>query len=196
SYDESVAQAIRLADENGWIHLSDGSWPGYTERPALILEGYSVLSAECAEQFAAVNIWPTHVFLQAGVGGLAAGVGAHIRDRWPVQPTIVVVEPDRAPCLQNSIRAGKLTPGNGPDSNMGRLDCKNASLIAYESLREDADIFVTVTDKAAAEAADLLAARGLATTPSGAAGLAGLIALVPGKESRCMIVVSEGPENG
>jgi len=196
SYDDSVAQAIRLADENGWIHLSDGSWAGYTARPALILEGYSVLSAECAGHFAALNTWPTHVFLQAGVGGLAAGVAAHIRDHWPVQPNIVVVEPDRAPCLINSMKAGALTMGDGPDSNMGRLDCKNASLIAFEALRADADIFVTITDEAAAQAAATLAAHGLATTPSGAAGLAGLIALAPAADSRCMIVVSEGSENG
>lgn len=196
SYDECVAQAIRLADECGWLHLADGSWPGYHERPALVMEGYAVLAEECRAALADEGDWPDHVFLQAGVGGLAAAVAAHIRETWPQQPQIVVVEPERAPCLRNSVQAGALTAGEGPDSNMGRLDCKNASMLAYEALRHDADLFVTVTDEAAQQAADLLGRHGVAATPSGAAGLAGLLVCAPGRDSRAMIIVSEGLEDG
>lgn len=196
NYESSVRDAIRLAEERGWLHLSDGSWPGYTERPSLILEGYTVLGEECRTRFAADGNWPSHVVLQAGVGGLAAAVAAHIREIWDVQPRIVVVEPDRAPCLYESMRAGRLVEGPGPDSNMGRLDCKTASLIAFEALRRDADTFLTIPDEAAAEAVALLVRHGIDTTPSGAAGLAALIALAPGPETRALIVVSEGPEDG
>ena len=196
AYDDCVAEAIRLAEAEGWLHLSDGSWPGYVERPALVLEGYTVLAEECRAAFARSGLWPTHVFLQAGVGGLAAAMAAHIRDHWPVQPQILVVEPDRAPCLQASIRAGRLVESPGPTSNMGRLDCKNASMIAFEALRGDADLFVTVSDEAAAAAEALLAAQGLVTTPSGAAGLAGLIAAAPGPGSCSLVIVSEGSEEG
>lgn len=196
SYDESVADAIRLAEENAWIHLSDGSWPGYIGPPALVMEGYSVLAEECRAHFEERGEWPTHVFIQAGVGGIAGAVAAHVREKWAVQPQVVVVEPDRAPCLQNSAKAGKLVPGSGPVSNMGRLDCKNASMIAFEALRHDADVFMTISDEAAAQAVTILERHDIATTPSGAAGLAGLIALEPGADSRSMIVVSEGPEHG
>lgn len=194
SYDDSVASAIQTAEQNGWLLLADGSWEGYTERPALVMEGYTVLAEECRADSAARGAWPTHVFLQAGVGGLAAAVAANIRESWAEQPEIVVVEPEAAPCLIASIEAGRLTRAEGPDSNMGRLDCKEASLIAYEALRGDADRFMTVSDEAAAAAARLLEAHGIATTPSGAAGLAGLQAQRPGAASRCLIVVSEGPE--
>ncbi|QOF75083.1 diaminopropionate ammonia-lyase (plasmid) [Aminobacter sp. SR38] len=196
SYDDCVRDAIRIADDNGWLHLSDGSWPGYVDRPALVMEGYTVLADECRSVFEKSGAWPTHVFLQAGVGGLAAAVAANIREVWPQQPQIIVVEPDRAACLRDSIIAGKLVAGAGPVSNMGRLDCKNASLIAYESLRGDADVFVTITDEAAEAAAARLAHHGFATTPSGAAGLAGLAECAPGAESRSLIIVSEGPEHG
>ncbi len=194
SYDDSVAEAIRTAEQNGWLLLADGSWEGYVERPALVMEGYMVLAEECRAVFAAEGDWPTHVYLQAGVGGLAAAVAAHIRDHWSVQPEIVVVEPEAAPCLIASMEAGKLTRAEGPDSNMGRLDCKEASLIAFEALRGDADRFVTVSDGEASAAANLLAEHGIATTPSGSAGLAALQAMKPGADSRCLIVVSEGPE--
>ena len=187
---------MRLAEENGWIHLADGSWPGYIEAPALIMEGYTVLAEECRRSFADGGAWPTHVVLQAGVGGLAAAVAAHVRRFWEVQPEIVVVEPEAAPCMLESVRAGGLTPGQGPASTMGRLDCKDASLLAFETLRRDADAFLTVSDDAAAQAVALLHGADMASTPSGAAALAGLQALAPGKEARVMVILSEGPEAG
>jgi len=195
SYEAAVAEAIRSADEKGWIHLADGSWPGYIDSPALIMEGYTVLAEECRKGFIGAGNWPTHVFLQAGVGGLAASLAAHIREYWPQQPQIVVVEPDAAPCLLQSAKHGILTHADGPDSNMGRLDCKDASMIAFESLRCDANAFLSISDHEAQLASEMLARHGLQTTPSGAAGLAGLIALTPGPDSRCLIVVSEGPED-
>lgn len=196
SYEDSVAHAMKAAEDEGWLLLADGSWDGYVERPALVMEGYTVLAEECRAVLAESGDWPTHVFLQAGVGGLAGAVAANIRDHWAVQPRIVVVEPEAAPCLLESVRAGRMVRADGPLSNMGRLDCKDASLIAFEALRRDADAFVTVTDTEAAVAAEMLAREGIATTPSGAAPLAGLLAARPGLESRCLVIVSEGPESG
>lgn len=196
TYEDSVAHAMAAADSNGWLLLADGSWEGYVERPALVMEGYTVLAEEIRAVLADGGDWPTHVFLQAGVGGLAAAVAGHIRDNWSEQPTIVVIEPDAAPCLMASVKAGRLTRADGPLSNMGRLDCKDASLIAFSALRQDADIFMTVTDRQAGAAADMLARHGIATTPSGAAPLAGLRAMKPGPDSRCLLIASEGPEEG
>ena len=196
SYEDSVRYAMEVAETNGWLLLADGSWDGYTERPALVMEGYTVLAEECREKFETSGNWPTHVFLQAGVGGLAGALAGHIREHWAEQPRIVVVEPDAAPCLLKSIEAGKLTHAEGPESNMGRLDCKDASLIAFEALRRDADMFVTVTDDEADAAARLLAIHGIATTPSGAAPLAALQQMRPGPEARCLLIVTEGPEKG
>ncbi len=194
SYEDSVQYAIDAAEENGWLLLADGSWEGYTERPALIMEGYTVLAEECRQDFERTGIWPTHVFLQAGVGGLAGAVAAHVRDHWTVQPKIIVVEPAAAPCLLKSVEAGRLTRADGPESNMGRLDCKDASLIAFDALCRDADTFVTVSDAEAEEAARLFAAQGIATTPSGAAPLAALKNMQPGPTANCLLIATEGPE--
>jgi diaminopropionate ammonia-lyase len=194
SYEDSVQYAIDAADQNGWLLLADGSWGGYTERPALVMEGYTVLAEECRSIFEQSGDWPTHVFLQAGVGGLAAAISAHIRDHWPVQPEITIVEPDAAPCLFRSIEAGTLTRADGPESNMGRLDCKDASLIAFEALRQDASAFVTVTDEEADASARLLASHGISTTPSGAAPLAALKNVRLGADARCLLIATEGPE--
>lgn len=195
NYEKSVAEARRAALQKGWLLLADGSWHGYVERPALIMEGYTVVAEECREAFAAQKNWPSHVFLQAGVGGLAAAFAAHIRTSWPVQPEIIVVEPEAAPCLRDSVAAGKLQAVEGPESNMGRLDCKDASLIAFEALRRDADRFITVGDRQAAAAAERLAAAGIATTPSGAAGFAGIPAAALSADAACLVIATEGPED-
>lgn len=196
SYEDSVAEAIRQASSNGWFLLADGSWEGYTERPALVMEGYTVLAEECRTEFAQTGSWPTHVFLQAGVGGLAAAVAAHIRDYWEQQPTIIVVEPDAAPCLMESAKHQSLTHITGPLSNMGRLDCKDASLIAFNSLIKDADLFVTLTDGEALAATEYLSGLGIKTTPSGGAPVATLQGMDLAPHSRCLVLITEGVEGG
>ncbi len=196
TYEDSVTHAVSAADANDWMLLADGSWEGYVDRPALVMEGYTVLAEECCLEFAARGFWPSHVFLQAGVGGLAAAAAAHIRVHWPEQPEIIVVEPDVAPCLVESVKAHKITRVEGPLSNMGRLDCKDASLIAYSSLKDDADIFMTISDDDASAAASMLTKADLGTTPSGAASLAAMKKMAPGTGSRCLVILTEGLEAG
>lgn len=174
TYEESITAAIADAEASGAIHLADGSWPGYTGPPALVMEGYTVIAEELRRAFEARGDWPSHVFLQAGVGGLAAAMAHMIRATWANQPRLIVVEPEAAPCLKESHEAGRPLRVEGPLSTMGRLDCKEPSIIAFAALELAGVDYVTVSDEAAADAAGYLGSQGLATTPSGAAGLAGL----------------------
>jgi len=198
TYEASMAAAAKAAESNGWALLSDSSWPGYTERPHRLMEGYLALMAEVFAQCADA---PTHVFLQAGVGGLAGAVAAAVRARWGGGPTIIVVEPDAAPALAASVAAGHAVVTQGPVSIMGRLDCKEPSLIALKGLARDADFFATITEDEGQVGADTCARHGLASTPSGAAGIAGLLAATLHRKafgltaaSRVLIILSEGPE--
>ena len=197
TYEASIAAAIADAEATGAIHLADGSWPGYTEPPRLVMEGYTVIAEELREAFETAgpdaDAWPDVVYLQAGVGGLAAAMAARIRAAWSVQPRIIVIEPEAAPCLRESMRAGRIITVDGPVSEMGRLDCKTPSLLAFDILRETADAFETVSEAEAAAAVELMAAEGLATTPSGAAGVAGWMRM--GGE-RPLVILSEGPVAG
>lgn len=193
-YEASMRAAAMAAETNGWTLLSDSSWPGYTELPLRVMEGYLQLAAEAVSQ---IDQPPTHILLQAGVGGLAAAVAAHARQAWGDGPQIIVVEPEAAPALIESIRAGRLVDTTGPVSAMGRLDCKTPSMIALNGLARDADCFVTVSEDAARRAVDLLGEYGLPTTPSGAAGIAALVAgLELPRAARVMAILSEGPEDG
>ncbi|RVT83330.1 pyridoxal-phosphate dependent enzyme [Rhodobacteraceae bacterium CCMM004] len=175
TYEDSMAAGERAATREGQDLLSDSSWPGYVDRPLHVMEGYLILMAEVV----AVMPAPTHVFVQAGVGGLAAAVAAHVRSAWDDGPRVVVVEPAAAACLTESVRAGRPVTAPGPVSSMGRLDCKDASLIALKGLARDADAFVTIGEDEAAEGVARAAAEGLASTPSGAAGIAALLASGP-----------------
>lgn len=192
SYEDSMAAAADAAANEGFKLLSDSSWQGYTAYPHKLMEGYLVMAAEVAEE---IPEPPTHIFLQAGVGGLAAACAAYFRKVWGDAPRIIVVEPEAAPALIESVKAGKFVSTSGPESCMGRLDCKEASLIALKGLARDANVFVTLSDSAAQAALGPLAEAGLATTPSGGAGLAALMSMAPlGPEARVLCIVSEGPE--
>ena len=194
-YEASMSLAAESAETNGHILLSDSSWPGYMDRPHRLMEGYLQMAAEalvdCPEP-------PTHVFLQAGVGGLAGAVAALVRKRLGDAPRVVVVEPDAAPAIFNSIEAGGFVTTSGPVSAMGRLDCKEASLIALTGLSRDADDFLLITEEEAADALAPMAAEGLEGSESGVAGVAGVFAadaasLGLGPDSRVLCFLSEGP---
>jgi len=58
-------------------------------------------------------------------------------------------------------------------------------------------VFVTISEAEALRGADWLAEHGLPTTPSGAAGVAALLAgLELPREARVLAILSEGPEDG
>ena len=196
-YEDSMEAAKRAAEANGWVLLSDSSWPGYSALPHRLMEGYLAMASEAAE---ALEEPPTHVFLQAGVGGLAGAVAALVRNVWGDVPRIIVVEPENAPALQASIEAGRSVVAEGPASEMGRLDCKEPSLIALKGLSRDADDFQTISEAEGNAILAPLAAAGLETTASGAAGIAGLAEAARAgcfgdlSDARVLTFLSEGPE--
>ncbi len=195
-YAASMEAAQTAADREGWQLLSDSSWPGYVDRPRRLMEGYLALMEEI---FTKIPAPPSHIFLQAGVGGLAGACAAIARRDWGDAPRIIVVEPDAAPALQASIVAGHFVTADGPVSSMGRLDCKEASLIALKGLARDADAFQLISEADAAAAVARLDDLGFATTPSGVAGIAGALfgdraALGLDANSTVLAILSEGPE--
>lgn len=197
NYEASMKAAMQAADRNGWRLLSDSSWDGYTIAPHRLMEGYLQMAAEAFNQMPDP---PTHVILQAGVGGMAGAVAALARDTYGDAPKIIVVEPDAAPALYESIVKGTPVMTRGPVSDMGRLDCKEPSLIALKGLARDADFFALVTEHEGARHMSTFASDGLATTPSGGAGLSFLFACDEksafsiNEKSRVLAFLSEGPE--
>ncbi|WP_414475706.1 diaminopropionate ammonia-lyase [Microvirga sp. M2] len=206
TYDDSVAEAARVAAENGWTVVSDTSWPGYERIPGLVMQGYTAMVREALRQLPEP---PTHVFVQAGVGGVAAAVAGHLAlvlgER---RPTFVVVDPARAACLFETARAGHpVKIEHGEPTVMAMLECYEPSPIAWRVLSRAADAFMTVDEGDAVAMMNRLA-RPAGNDPaivageSGGVGLAGLIrsaadpkiraALHLDEASRVFVINTEG----
>ncbi|RQR32637.1 diaminopropionate ammonia-lyase [Burkholderia sp. Bp9142] len=187
NYDESVVHAAQLADANGWHVVSDTSYDGYEAIPRDVMQGYGVIAAEVlAQQPAGADGRPfTHVFLQGGVGGLAAGIASYLWEHAGAQrPHFIVVEPRQADCLYQSALAGRAAKATGSvDSVMAGLACGEASPLAWDFLEPCIDHFMLIDDDDAVQAMRALAAGSERDVPfvsgeSGAAGIAGLTALM------------------
>ena len=174
TYDDSVREAGRQAEAQGWFVVSDTSWPGYTEVPREMMQGYRLMADEAADQWDGPA--PTHVFIQGGVGGVAAAVSVQTRTRFHPPPALIVVEPDRAACLLASAELGEPTAIPGDlDTLMAGLACGEPSLIAWQELDRAATAFMAVPDEAAVACMRMLADQGIVAGKSGVAGLAGCL---------------------
>ncbi len=183
NYDDSVRQAAEDAVEYGRFVVSDTSYPGYMDVPKDVMQGYAVMADEALQQLN--GKLPTHVFLQGGVGGLAAAVVAHLWEKLGTdRPVFIVVEPDKAACLYESAKAGEPVSVKGDlDTVMAGLACGEVSLLAWEILKPGVAHFLTVDDQAALDTMCLLASGAYGESPiaageSAVAGLAGLIGVL------------------
>lgn len=178
NYDDSVRKAAEDAAAKGWVVVSDTSYPGYMDIPRDVMQGYTVMVDEAARQ---IDAPPTHVFIQGGVGGLAAAVVAQTWEAWGRdRPRVIVVEPARAACIFDSLDAGHpVAVESDLDTLMAGLACGEVSLLAWEVLDEGLSDALTVPDAAAVEVMRLLAS-GRFDAPfvageSATAGLAGCL---------------------
>jgi diaminopropionate ammonia-lyase len=196
NYDDSVDYAKRMAAEKGWLLISDTSNSPSDQGAAEVMQGYGAMSLELIEQFE--GSLPTHVFVQAGVGGLAAAIaGCFAEFGDGLRPQIIVVEPESAACvMQSAMNSGPCRIGGDLVTNMAMLSCGETSAPAWVILSRRADAFMAVSDSAADDAVAWLRATpdipgGLPTTPSGAAGLAGLMAAAQDTAIRSHIGLTE-----
>lgn len=194
SYDESLRVAIEDSKRNNWTLISDTTWENY-DIGLDVMEGYLISISQALDK---IKEYPTHIFLQAGVGGLAASFASYSRKKLGYLPIIIIVEPSHAPCLQKSIEEGKPTLVKGAVSNMGRLDCKYPSRQAFYSLSKTANAFVTITDNESSKGSQFLEKRGIHISQSSSAGFVALTKLIKRKDflldnkARVLCVFSEG----
>lgn len=190
SFDDAVRQAFETAESEGWHVIPDTPGDGGSlDAPRDVTQGYALMAAEAVDQLSGAV--PSHLFLQAGVGGMAAACCAQFwQDFGAARPQTVLVEPEQCACWYASLAAGKPTAITGDtDSFMSGLACGEVSRLAWEILQPGAAAAMTLSDSAAAVTMRLLAG-GIGEDPpvvageSGAAGLAGLIAVARDAEAR------------
>lgn len=182
NYDDCVRMCSSMAKKNGWLLVQDTAFGDYTQIPQYVMQGYTTMALEAYRQLGDVK--PTHIFVQAGVGSLAAAVTAFFSDAYgDGKPKIIVVESDKADCLYKTALAddnalhfvsGKL------DTIMAGLACGEPSELAWPILRDYADAFVSIPDVCAEKGMRKLAFpegtdKKVVSGESGAAGFSALL---------------------
>ena len=157
NYDDAVRLSRKEAEEKGLVIVQDTSWEGYEKIPARIMQGYCTMGLEAYEQLPQK---PTHIFLQAGVGSMAAAIAALFTDIYKEdRPRIILVEPNNADCFYRTAKAddGKLHIVTGDMKTiMAGLACGEPCHLAWEILRDCADHFIAFPDWAAAKGMRIL----------------------------------------
>ncbi|HKU96038.1 MAG TPA: diaminopropionate ammonia-lyase [Vineibacter sp.] len=195
-YEAAVARCRDVAAANGWVVVSDTSWDGYDKIPGDVMRGYSVLAFEALQQFRQSTgaAAPTHVFVQAGVGGLAAAVIGYLwQTLAAARPTFVVVEPASADCWFQSNAAGRPALASGDATTaMGGLACREISPMTWPVVGDGTDWFMTIPESAVAPAMRQLARPEpgdpvIVAGPSGCSGMAALLRVTAEPAARSML---------
>jgi len=156
NYEKSLIECIKQSTENNWQIVQDVAWKNYMLVPTLTMAGYSVMMKEIIDQINNEEI--THIFLQAGVGGMAGAMVAGAARYLKNTPKMIVIEPDSAACVMESIKTGKIEKINiVRESLMGGMSCGEPSLVPWEILKKSVNNCISLPDDDIGKAMKLFA---------------------------------------
>ena len=155
NYEQSLIECIKQSTENNWQIVQDVAWKDYMTVPKYTMAGYSVMMREIIDQINSEQI--SHIILQAGVGGMAGAMVAGIARYLDNIPTTIVVEPDSAACVLESIKTGKIEKIDiKRESLMGGMSCGEVSLVPWEILKNSVKHCISLPDDDIAKTMRLL----------------------------------------
>ena len=155
NYENSLIECIKRSTQNNWQIVQDVAWKDYIQVPTYTMAGYTVMMKEIADQINNEKI--SHVILQAGVGGMAGAMVAGIARYLNYIPTTLVVEPDSAACVLESIKTGKIEKIDiKRESLMGGMSCGEVSLVPWEILKNSVKHCISLPDDDIAKTMKLL----------------------------------------
>ena len=161
NYDDTVRLAGDMARSKGWHLIQDTAWEGYTDIPLWIMQGYMTMCTEAVEQMFAEGVRPTHVFVQAGVGSLAAAVVGHLSNAFSDRlPQFIIMEPKNAACFLASAAAGDGRPrtvSGDLDTIMAGLACGEPNPMAWDILWEFSNAYIRCDNYVSANGIRILA---------------------------------------
>ena len=155
NYEDSLNVCKEESKKNKWEIIQDVAWPDYELVPKLTMAGYSTMIKEISVQ---TNEYITHIFLQAGVGGMAAGLVAGVAHYFKKVPKIIIVEPENANCVMQSIENNIPTSVDiKKESIMGGMSCGDVSLVPWQILKNSVNNCISVSDKFVSQTVAMLA---------------------------------------
>ena len=179
NYDASLKECIKQSEQNSWEIVQDVSWEGYKEVPKLIMAGYTIMIKEIMNQIKKDDF--SHVFLQAGVGGMAAAMIAGFAKYSTTIPKFIIVEPENANCVFKSIENNKATTVDIVNETiMGGMSCGDVSTVAWEILKNSTNYSLTIPDDEISTVIAMLAKAKLSNEEiiAGECAVPGIIALI------------------
>jgi len=194
NYEDSLKFCKEESKKNNWEIIQDVAWPDYEIVPKLTMAGYSTIIKEISVQ---TNEYITHIFLQAGVGGMAAGLIAGVANYFKKVPKIIIVEPENANCVMQSIENN--TPTSVEilkESIMGGMSCGEVSLVPWQILKNSVNNCISVSDKFVSQTIAMLADKvlsdisiegGECSTP----GITSLISCCNNEETKSALEINE-----
>ena len=194
NYEDSLNFCKEESKKNNWEIIQDVAWPDYELVPKLTMAGYSTIIKEISVQ---TNEYITHIFLQAGVGGMAAGLVAGVANYFKKVPKIIIVEPENANCVMQSIENNTPTSVDiKKESIMGGMSCGEVSLVPWQILKNSVNSCVSVSDKFVSQTVAMLADKvvcdisiegGECSTP----GITSLISCCNNDETKSALEINE-----
>ena len=183
-YESSLKECIKQTNKNKWHIVQDVSTKNYKYVPQLTMAGYSIMIKEISKQ---TNQYITHIFLQAGVGGMAAGAVAGIARYFKRIPKIIVVEPKEAACVLKSIQAKKMKKIKiKKESIMGGMSCNEMSLVPWNILSKATNYCITIDDSKVSNTVAMLAKAKLSNKKivGGECATPGIITLIAARNDK------------
>ena len=194
NYEDSLNFCKEESKKNNWEIIQDVAWPDYELVPKLTMAGYSTIIKEISVQ---TNEYITHIFLQAGVGGMAAGLVAGVANYFKKVPKIIIVEPENANCVMQSIENNTPTSVDiKKESIMGGMSCGEVSLVPWQILKNSVNNCISVSDKFVSQTVAMLADKvlsdisiegGECSTP----GITSLISCCNNEETKSALEINE-----
>ena len=155
NYESSLIECIKQSTKNNWQIIQDVAWKEYITVPKYTMAGYAVMMKEIVDQLDHNKI--SHIILQAGVGGMAGAMIAGVARYLKNIPITVVVEPDSAACVLESIKTGKIEKIDIiRESLMGGMSCGEVSLVPWEILKNSVKYCISLPDDDIAKTMKLL----------------------------------------
>jgi diaminopropionate ammonia-lyase len=156
NYDNSLKECIKQSKKNGWEIIQDVAWEGYELVPKLTMAGYAVMMKEISDQINKNEI--SHIFLQAGVGGMAAAMVAGCARYLEYVPKIIIVEPESADCVLKAVEKNKIvTLDIKKESLMGGMSCGEVSTIPWKIINNNCNFCISIPDDKISDTIKLLA---------------------------------------
>ena len=194
NYENSLNVCKEESKKKNWEIIQDVAWPDYELVPKFTMAGYSTMIKEISVQ---TNEYITHIFMQAGVGGMAAGLIAGVANYFKKVPKIIIVEPENANCVMRSIKNNSPTRVDiKKESIMGGMSCGEVSLVPWQILKNSVNSCISVSDKFVSQTVAMLANKvlsdisivgGECSTP----GITSLISCCNNEETKSALEINE-----